>query len=73
MIEVRAEKMRTDFLCECSDPACMKVIPMTLSEYETLRANPRHFAVIAGHEDSTDRVVDTTDRYLVVERSDSDS
>jgi hypothetical protein len=69
MIEARTEKMRADFVCECSDPDCMQMIPLTLIEYEKLRATPGRFAVSPGHEEAGDRVVDTSDRYVVVERS----
>ena len=39
-----------EFFCECSNAACNLLLPMTVSEYESVRKNPRHFVVAAGHE-----------------------
>jgi hypothetical protein len=35
-----------DFYCECNDIDCMETIAMTLHEYEALRNDSTHFAVI---------------------------
>jgi hypothetical protein len=43
---------RTPFLCECGDPDCVRVMTLTLDEYERVRADPHTFAVIPGHEDA---------------------
>lgn len=40
----------TQFLCECADASCTAPVTMTLSDYEAVRANPRHFLVVPGHE-----------------------
>src|SRR3712207_7921589 len=41
----------------------------TPAEYERLRADARHFAVVAGHDiPSAEYVVERTDRYHVVEK-----
>jgi hypothetical protein len=54
-------------LCECGRPDCDRVIAITLAEYESVRADPRQFAVALGHVTAeVERVVAKTDRYAVV-------
>jgi hypothetical protein len=54
-------------LCECGREDCDRVLAITLGEYEALRADPRRFAVVAGHVvPDVEEVVARTDRYVVV-------
>jgi hypothetical protein len=39
-----------EFFCECSNPDCTLLLPMTVAEYERVRADPRQFVVALGHE-----------------------
>jgi hypothetical protein len=57
-------------LCECGREECDRVIAMTLAEYESVRADPRRFAVARDHVlADVEQVVTETDRYaLVAER-----
>ena len=58
------------FFCECSSGGCIERIDLTGSEYEYVRANGDRFFVVPGHEDnSVERVVETHDRYLIVEKT----
>ena len=59
-----------EFICECSDDSCVLPVPMTLTEYEGVRAVPTHFAIRVGHDvPEADRVVGGAhDRYVVVEK-----
>lgn len=58
-----------DFLCECGLEGCTEPIAMTIEEYETVRANPQHFAVTPGHEIlDVERVVSQNERFVVVEK-----
>lgn len=58
-----------EFFCECGDLACMAKIPLRQREYEEVRAHPARFFVAAGHQiPAVERVVSTTDRFLVVEK-----
>jgi hypothetical protein len=43
------DREELDFVCECGDARCAERIRMTRDQYETLRADPQHFAVRAGH------------------------
>jgi len=59
------------FLCECGDSGCEETIELTRHEYELIRANPRRFAVIAGHAiEATEDIVERHERYGVVEKHD---
>jgi hypothetical protein len=59
-------------LCECSDPSCTMTIDVSLDEYEATRAYGARFALVAGHEDpAVELVVERTDRFLVVEKTDA--
>jgi len=58
----------TQVLCECAE-ACGGMISMTFDEWEAIHRHENHFAVARGHEDpSVERVVRSSDRYLVVEK-----
>lgn len=61
----------TTWFCECADTLCLETIDMTLREYEDLRADPTRFAVLPNEAHvvpGVEQVVQTTDRYWVVEK-----
>jgi hypothetical protein len=63
-----------DFICECANPECADRIGMTLSEYESVRAEPTRFAVKPGHADTeVEAVVSETDRFVVVDKRDRET
>jgi len=58
-----------EFICECSVTACLERVPMTVSEYQDVRAEPTRFFVIPHHLDTRyERVVRDHGRFLVVEK-----
>jgi hypothetical protein len=58
-----------EFVCECSREDCSERIHVPLAVYESVRADPRHFLVIPGHEnDLLETVGERTASYLVVEK-----
>src|SRR5436190_12454397 len=58
-----------DFRCECGKPACESLVSMTASEYEHVRSDNDRFAVLPGHEEEEiERVMERTDRYLIVDK-----
>jgi predicted ThiF/HesA family dinucleotide-utilizing enzyme len=58
------------FVCECGRLGCNKLIQLTRAEYEDIRANPRRFAILDGHEIlEAEAIVERHDRYLVVEKA----
>jgi hypothetical protein len=59
------------FLCECGDSGCEETIELTRREYESIRENPRRFAVIADHAiPTTEDIVERHQRYDAVEKHD---
>ncbi|HET7045017.1 MAG TPA: hypothetical protein VFI37_09230 [Gaiellaceae bacterium] len=57
-----------EFLCVCADAGCIERIGLSLGEYETLRADPRRFVVLRGHETDVERVVADRGTHLTPER-----
>lgn len=58
-----------DLICECGDANCVERISMPASAYETLRGEPKHFAVYPGHDRPTvERVVAKGKGYEVIEK-----
>jgi hypothetical protein len=56
-----------EFFCECSNIDCTLLLPMTVSEYERVRAKPKQFVVAPGHElPEIESVVARTAAYQVV-------
>jgi hypothetical protein len=59
-----------DFLCECGSDTCTAPIALTAAEYENVRKDPTHFAVVPGHVvPDVEHIVAESDRYAVVEKS----
>ena len=61
------------FLCECGDVTCKDPLRLRLVDYETVRADPAAFLVVAGHEDETvetvvQDVIAATDGFVVVRK-----
>jgi hypothetical protein len=62
-------ELESDYLCECGDAECTQPISLTVVEYEEVRRDPTHFAIIPGHADATvEQVVAQNDRFEVVEK-----
>lgn len=65
----RFEALDGHVVCECSQPRCHETVPMTIAEYERVRAAGRHFVLVRGHEmDAIERVVESYDGYVVAEK-----
>jgi hypothetical protein len=59
------------FVCECADPACRDLLRVPRAEYEEVRANPRRFLNVDGHEVAAGphaRVVERREVYIIVEK-----
>ena len=68
--EYDAPVERVPFLCECPVSSCTQILRLTLAEYEEVRANPRHFFTVPGHEQadaSVGHVVSRESDYVIVE------
>jgi hypothetical protein len=60
----------TSFVCECGDPECTVPVSLTLVEYEEVRSDPTHFAVLPGHVVAdVEVVIARNDRFAVVRKN----
>src|SRR5882762_1271769 len=65
------ERSASAFRCECARPDCNEMVALTPEEYEGVRANPRCFIVLPGHQASdVETVVEERGGYLIVEKCD---
>jgi hypothetical protein len=66
-----AEDEPTAYRCECAQLGCNRMIALTPREYEQIRANPRRFFVLPGHEIAeAEQTIEGRTGYLVVEKRD---
>jgi hypothetical protein len=57
-----------EIVCECADRQCRRAITLATAEYEWLRHNPSHFAVLPGHEKpAVENVVERFGGFVIVE------
>lgn len=57
------------FRCECASLQCNRLVELTPTAYERVRANPRRFLVLRGHElPEVETVVESHDDYVVVQK-----
>jgi hypothetical protein len=60
------------FRCECARLGCNQLLELSRTQYEAVRAHPRRFVVLPGHElPEAEDVVERQDEYLVVEKRDA--
>jgi hypothetical protein len=58
-------------ICECADGECTERLQIRVSEYEKVRADPRRYVIVPGHElPEFESVVESRDGYDVVEKVD---
>lgn len=63
------EDSPVSFRCECARLGCNELIELSLREYERVRANPRRFILLPGHERlDVEKVVERNPGYVVVEK-----
>lgn len=68
-LDGRSDEPGMIFVCECGNTDCHEQITMARTQYEALRGNPLHFAVLPGHEDMRiARVVEKHQGFLVAEK-----
>lgn len=63
------ESERSPYRCECAQRGCTAMLELTQEQYERLRAHPRRFAVVPGHENPrVERIVAREPRFVIVEK-----
>lgn len=56
-------------ICECGRSDCTRVIAIAVPEYETVRSDARHFAVVRTHViPDVEEVIRETERFTVVRK-----
>ena len=59
----------TDYLCECSEAACVEIVELTNAEYERVRSRPTVFVVRPGHERTEiEKVIEENEGFFLVEK-----
>ena len=67
----REEDSPVGIRCECARLGCNRPIELSVHEYEKIRANPRRFVLLPGHElPGSDTVIETRPGYIIVEKRD---
>lgn len=74
-LESAAERSkRIDFICECGDASCMRVVSLTAADYERIRSSSLQFVVLPGHElPDVEIVVERHHDHLVVRKHPHDA
>lgn len=73
VLEEKADELgfggeRTPCLCECEDERCTCVISLMREDYEAVRAYPKRFAMVIGHQERDDRLVQEGVGFIVIEK-----
>jgi hypothetical protein len=67
--DLAANALFTTFVCECMDETCDQSVPLTVEEYERIRADGNRFFVLPSHVVlELEEIVESTDRYVVVSK-----
>jgi hypothetical protein len=59
-----------EWVCECGDIDCTRIVRAEQYEYEAVRRNGRTFLVAPGHVfPDVERIVDANERFMIVEKA----
>jgi hypothetical protein len=65
------EDTRVGFRCECARLGCNQLVELSVREYEEIRAHPRRFVVVLGHQSPDfETVIEARPGYVIVEKLD---
>ena len=59
----------TPYLCECEDERCVKIVQLNREEYEAVRAKPKRFVMVPGHQEPDDVVIRDDAGFTVIEKT----
>jgi hypothetical protein len=59
----------TPYLCECEDERCLELVRLNREEFEAVRANPKRFVMVPGHQEADDVVIREGARFMVIEKT----
>ena len=55
--------------CECHRTECDATFQITMGDYDAVRSDGHYFAVVSGHENPEESIIDRRPAYLVIEKS----
>ena len=62
------------FVCECGQLGCNELVELTVAEYEAVRAEPRRFFMVDGHEiPDVESVVERHERFIVAAKDEEEA
>jgi hypothetical protein len=67
--ELRFTGERGPYICECEEESCTDILMLSLQEYEDVRASPRRFALLPGHESGGDIVLAEGEGFVMIEKT----
>jgi hypothetical protein len=67
--ELELSDARTPYLCECEEERCTEILQLRHDEYEGVRADPRRFVVVPGHQEDDDRLIREGAGFAVIEKA----
>jgi hypothetical protein len=57
------------YFCECANAECREKVRLRESEYEHVRADPRHFVIVPGHEaPEVETTIERHDGWSLIEK-----
>ena len=67
--ELGGDLPRMTIICECANGDCTERLEIPISEYEKVRADPRRYIVVPGHElPDYESVVEGAEGYDIVQK-----
>jgi hypothetical protein len=72
--ELGTEAAAMTVICECADGECAERLEIAVSEYEKVRADPRRYIVVPGHElPEFESTVESGDGYDIVQKREGEA
>lgn len=69
MIHGADDERQVEIMCECAVTQCRDMVQLRKAQYAAVRASPIRFIVLPEHVlEATERVVERTERYWVIEK-----
>ncbi|MCE3267518.1 MAG: hypothetical protein K0S15_2227 [Solirubrobacterales bacterium] len=58
------------YLCECADPECRERVSLSKADYERVRSDSCHFAIVPGHEvPDVETVIERNEGWTIIEKA----
>jgi hypothetical protein len=58
------------YFCECANPECREKVGLGKAEYERVRSDSRHFAIVPGHElPDVETVIERNEGWAIIQKA----